>query len=159
MPEARQEWFRTHGYDGNPFASMITTSPSGRFIVAAAMDQELAPLKSRAFSTCTSSRPALALRKRLEVLAVAWSKQERRLLSIDLLADFSRASSRRPVIGQNSSVQCHGTGPAELAVVEKVRLHNTCVHFGTLVTVDHVLGDSASKRSLAISPEGQEVRR
>jgi adenosylhomocysteine nucleosidase len=140
---------------------MISAGPAGRFIVAAAMDQELAPLKSRALPNLHLLKTGIGVEKATQSLRRCLAQTRvRAVFGIGFAGGLSpELRTGDLVIGRRirrSSITVSASADL-LAVAEKVRLHDTSVHFGTLLTVDQVLGDSASKRSLAISLERHEV--
>ena len=125
------------------------------------MDQELAPLKSRAFPNLHLLKTGIGVEKAARSLGRCLEQtRAQAVFGIGFAGGLSPELRTGDLVIGRRILRGSVTVPASaelLAVAEKVRLHNTCVHFGTLVTVDHVLGDSASKRSLAISLEGHEV--
>jgi adenosylhomocysteine nucleosidase len=139
---------------------MISAGFAGEFIVAAAMDQELAPLRSRALPNLQLLKTGIGIEKAAGNLRRCLEQTRvRAVLGIGFAGGlFPELQAGDLVIARRvrGSVIVP-VSPELLAAAEKVRLHGTAIHFGTLVTVNQVLGDSEAKRSLAASLERHEA--
>jgi len=139
---------------------MTSVDPAGRFVVAAAMDQELAPLRSRALPNLQLFKTGIGIEKAAGNLRRCLEQTRvRAVLGIGFAGGLSPGLQAGELVIARR-VRGSVTVPASpelLAVAEEVRLHGTAIHFGTLVTVDQVLGDSEAKKSLAASLERHEA--
>jgi adenosylhomocysteine nucleosidase len=139
---------------------MASGDPAVRLIVAAALDQELAPLKSRSLPNLQLLKTGVgvgnadrALRCCLEharprvVLGIGFAGGLSPKLRVGdvLLARNVRGSSLTLV------------SAALLAAAAKISLDGTTIHFGTVITVNEILGKASLKRSLAGSLESGEL--
>jgi adenosylhomocysteine nucleosidase len=140
---------------------MMAAGFSGRFIVAAAMDQELAPLRSRALPDLQLLETGIGVAKTVENLRRCLEQgTAQAVFGIGFAGGLSPELHAGDLVIARRIRRGSVTVPASadlLAVAEKVRLHEVAVHFGTLVTVDQVLGDSAAKRSLGASLKHHET--
>jgi len=139
---------------------MIAADPARQFVVAAAMDQELAPLRRRAIPNLQLLKTGIGVEKAGENLRRCLERR-----SVCAVFGIGFAGGLSPGLQDGDLVLARrirgsktmSASPELLTIAEKVRLHGTPVHFGTFVTVDQILGDSEAKRSLAASLERHEV--
>lgn len=140
---------------------MISDGSAGEFIVAAAMDQELAPLRIRALPNLQLVKTGIGIEKAAGNLRRCLEQTRvRAVFGIGFAGGLSPELQAGDLVIARRIRRSSVTVPASpelLAAAEKVRLHGTAIHFGTLVTVDQVLGDSEAKRSLAVSLERHEA--
>lgn len=140
---------------------MISGSHVGRLIVSGAMDQELATLKSRALPNVQLLKTGLGVAKTAESLGRCLAHgTAQAVLGIGFAGGLSPELQAGDLVIARRVRRSGVTLPVSanlFAVAEKMRLDDVAIRFGTFVTVDHILGDSEAKKSLAASLENHEV--
>jgi adenosylhomocysteine nucleosidase len=128
-------------------------------MVVGALDQELAPLKARSLSNLEILKTGVGVENAGRVLRRALQRASpQAIFGIGFGGGLSRQLRvgdlvvARRIMGSSPSAISAGL----LKAAERIRLEGPAVYFGTLVTVNEVIGTSTHKQSLAASLPPQE---
>jgi len=140
--------------------SMSSANSEAQFIVVGTLDQELAPLRARSLSNLQILRTGIGAENAGRALRRALQRaRPQAVFGIGFAGGLSPQFRVGDLVVARS---IEGSSPSAvsaelLAAAERIRLEGPAIHFGTLLTVNEVIGTSMHKKSLAASLPPQQV--